>query len=148
MPYWEEKKVRCGCLKAFKEMLGKTMAGCAWGIIAPLTLQTENLVKCDTERLVERDQSGNRMNSQRECEESLALFAIINSILTQLEGKLRVTDQKSCGYDRRTVILFPLQILFHFNSYIQVLIEVSCVFGPSVCWQNKASFDLWYLEIY
>lgn len=25
------------------------MAVCAWGVIAPLTLQTENLIKCDTE---------------------------------------------------------------------------------------------------
>lgn len=30
-------------------MVGTEMAGCAWGVIAPLTLQTENLIKCDTE---------------------------------------------------------------------------------------------------
>lgn len=73
------------------------------------------------------------MNSQRGCEEALALFAIINSALKQLRGELRAADQKSCGYDRRTGALFPLQTLFPFSSPPQVLIEVSCVFGPSAC---------------
>lgn len=30
-------------------MVGMAMAECAGGVIAPLTLQTENLIKCDTE---------------------------------------------------------------------------------------------------
>lgn len=73
------------------------------------------------------------MESQRGFEEALALFAIINSAVKQLRGKLPATDQKSCGDDRRTGAPFPLQTLFPFSSNLQLLIEVSCVFGPSVC---------------
>lgn len=36
-------------LKASELMVGMVMAACAWGLIAPLTLQTENLIKCDSE---------------------------------------------------------------------------------------------------
>lgn len=43
------RKKKLARLKAFKEMVRTDMAGCALGVIAPLTLQTENLIKCDTE---------------------------------------------------------------------------------------------------
>lgn len=44
-----ERKCKSSCLKAFKEMVGMVMPVWAGGVIAPLTLQTENLIKCDTE---------------------------------------------------------------------------------------------------
>lgn len=45
-----DRRCRRGCLKAFEAMVGMvTAAACAGGVIAPLTLQTENLIKCDTE---------------------------------------------------------------------------------------------------
>lgn len=46
----EEVEGRCqrGSLKAFKATVGMAMAACAGGVTAPLTLQTENLIKCDT----------------------------------------------------------------------------------------------------
>lgn len=44
-----DRRCRSGCLKAFEAMVGMAMAACAGGVIAPLTLQTENLIKCDTE---------------------------------------------------------------------------------------------------
>lgn len=42
---------RCisGCLKAAEATVGMAMVVCAGGVTAPLTLQTENLIKCDTE---------------------------------------------------------------------------------------------------
>lgn len=44
-----DRRYRSGCLKAVEAMVGMAMAACAGGVIAPLTLQTENLIKCDTE---------------------------------------------------------------------------------------------------
>lgn len=44
-----DRRYRRGSLKAAEMMVGKAMAACAGGLIAPLTLQTENLIKCDTE---------------------------------------------------------------------------------------------------
>lgn len=39
-----DRRCTSRCLKAVE-----AMALCAGGVIAPLTLQTENLIKCDTE---------------------------------------------------------------------------------------------------
>lgn len=44
-----DRRCRNGCLKAFEAVVGMAMAVCAGGVIAQLTLQTENLIKCDTE---------------------------------------------------------------------------------------------------
>lgn len=44
-----DRRCRSGFLKAVEAMVGMANAACAGGVIAPLTLQTENLIKCDTE---------------------------------------------------------------------------------------------------
>lgn len=44
-----DRRCRSGCIKPSDAVAGMAMAVCAGGVIAPLTLQTENLIKCDTE---------------------------------------------------------------------------------------------------
>lgn len=83
------------------------------------------------------------------CEEALALFAVINSALKHLrEGGVGLSDLSRWWEELRiwqANRCWFLQMLVPFSYPPHVLIEVSCAYWPSVCWQKRRQlYDLWW----